>query len=481
MGSNDGGRVIPAPTSPVISIEEGKIRSYPLKDSTAHVLGYAGLANEKICKMTQARCLTCPDFRLGKSGLELQYDKALRGVAGQAQEEVNATGRHIRVLSRKDGIAGNPLRLTLDAELQLFVENRLSAERSASAVTMDAYTGAVYSLVSHPAYDPNIFSGGIPYALWNELLHDTAVPLTNKIIAGQYPPGSTFKMMTGLAALQAGTTSEHRTVFCAGYVKLGEHYFNCWKKGGHGTLTMAQALAQSCDCYFYQMALDTGIDRIAAMARRFGFGAATNIDIPGERAGIMPDQKWKKQRYKQSWQLGDSLNSAIGQGYVLATPLQLATMTARLVNGGIPVEPFLAQQSGAQLIHNKPIAERLGIDPTHLMLVKTGMDAVINSPMGTAHATASKDPAFAFGGKTGTAQVRRISMEERRRGFKIESAPWEQQHHALFVGYAPLDTPRYVCAVVIEHGGGGSAVAAPIARDILIEAQRRMPEKQRIR
>jgi penicillin-binding protein 2 len=322
-----------------------------------------------------------------------------------------------------------------------------------------------------------VFSGGIPYALWNELLTDTAAPLTNKIIAGQYPPGSTFKMVTALAALEAGTTSEQRKVFCAGHIDLNGNIFNCWQKNGHGSLNIVEALQQSCDCYFYQMALDTGIEHISTMAKRFGFGALTGIDMPGERAGIAPNQEWKLKRYKQKWQVGDSLNSAIGQGYTLTTPLQLALMTARLVNGGIAVTPYLVEKAGQTSLHTVP-TERMGINPLHFQLVKQGMDAVVNTPRGTAHAMASKDPAFAYGGKSGTAQVRRITMEERKRGFKIEMAPWEQQHHALFVGYAPVGDPRYVAAVVIEHGGGGSAVAAPIVRDILTEAQKRTPEKQ---
>lgn len=465
------------PNLPGISIEEGKIRSYPLNDATAHILGYVGIPNEKDLKADSNPMLELPGFQIGKNGLEKFYDKDLRGLAGRADEEVNSTGRRVRVLNKRDGIPGEELRLTLDAELQLFVQGRLANERSASAVILDAYTGAVYAMGSFPAYDPNVFSRGIPQILWDELLADKAAPLSNKIIAGQYPPGSTFKMMTALAALEAGTTSESRRVFCPGYVKLGEHYFNCWQKNGHGSLNVVQALEQSCDCYFYQMALDTGIDRISAMAKRFGMGDITGIDMPGERGGIAPNQQWKKDRYKQSWQLGDSLNSAIGQGYTLTTPLQLAVMTARLVNGGIPVTPYLVEKSGSKILHPHDNLERMGIDPMHFNIVKAGMDAVINGTHGTARGMASKDPNFTYGGKSGTAQVRRISMEERRRGFRIESAPWEQQHHALFVAYAPVEQPRYVCAVVIEHGGGGSTVAAPIARDILMEAHKRQPEK----
>lgn len=469
------------PDLPGVSIEEGKIRSFPLRDATAHVIGYVGLPNPKEVSADNDPLLSLPGFQIGKNGLEQQYDRNLRGKAGHADEEVNALGRRVRVLEQKDGIAGDELHLTLDAELQLFLQGRLANERSASAVVLDIYTGAIFAMSSYPAFDPNVFSGGIPYALWNELLNDKAAPLTNKVIAGQYPPGSTFKMITALAALNAGVTSEHRTVFCPGYTKLGSHYFNCWQKNGHGSVALKEAIAQSCDCYFYQIAMDVGIDRIAEMGRRFGLGSATGIDIPGERGGIMPDQKWKRTRYNQSWQLGDSLNAGIGQGYVLTTPLQLALMTARLVNGGIPIAPFLVQQAGTKNLHPTAPTDRISVDPLHLQMIKRGMDAVVNGPTGTARGIRASDPAMSIGGKSGTAQVRRISMEERRRGFRIEDAPWEQQHHALFVGYAPFDTPRYACAAVVEHGGGGSAVAAPIVRDILTETMRRMPDKQRRR
>lgn len=469
------------PTLPGVSIEEGKIRSYPLRDATAHILGYVGVANEKEVKADNDPLLSLPGFQVGKNGLEKQYETYLRGKAGRADEEVNATGRRVRVLNFQDGTAGDELRLTLDAELQLFVQSRLAMERSASAVVLDAYTGAIFAMASYPAFDPNVFSGGIPYVLWNELLNDTAAPLTNKVIAGQYPPGSTFKMVTAMAALTAGTTSEHRTVFCPGYMKLGSHTFNCWQKHGHGSMNLKQALAQSCDCYFYQLALDTGIDRIAAMGKRFGLGSITGLDMPGERGGLMPNQQWKRDRYKQSWTSGDSLNASIGQGYVLTTPLQLAVMTARMINGGIPIQPFLAQSAGKMNFHPNPVTERIDVDPRHLQLIKDGMDEVINGPRGTARGARPREEGFSMGGKTGTAQVRRISMEERRRGFRIEDAPWEQQHHALFTGYAPVDNPRYACACIVEHGGGGSAVTAPIVRDILVETQRRSPEKQRIR
>ena len=464
---------------PGITIDEGKVRSYPLKQATAHVLGYVGIANEQDIKKDTDPLLELPGFQMGKIGLEKYYDLALRGVAGQAEEEVNSLGRKIRVLKKSEGISGAPLHLTLDAELQLFTQSRLGRERSASAIIMDAYSGAIYAMASHPAYDPNVFSQGIPNTLWKELLEDPALPLTNKVIAGQYPPGSTYKMVTALAGLEAGVISEDRHIFCPGHMDLGDHRFHCWKVGGHGQVNLHEALAQSCDVYFYQIALDVGIDKIAMMARRLGLGEKLDLDIPGERAGIVPDQQWKRTHLKQSWNKGESLVNAIGQGFTLATPLQLATMGARLVNGGLPVKPYLAERMGDKILHPQKVLQPLGFHPQHMAMVKAGMDAVINSPTGTARAAQPKDPLYSFGGKTGTSQVRRITMEERRRGMKMQELEWKQQHHALFVGYAPLEQPRYVCAVVVEHGASGAAAAAPLAGDLLVETQRRQPDKKR--
>lgn len=469
------------PELPGLQIEEGKARAYPIGAATAHVIGYVGTANEVEIKKDTDPLLVLPRFQIGKSGIEKFHDSVLRGVAGKKQEEVNASGRRVRELQENPAEPGMPLKLTLDAELQLFIQNRLTEVHSASAVVMDAFSGAIYAYGSHPAFDPNTFSQGIPRNLWTELLEDKAAPLTNKVIAGQYAPGSTFKMVVALAALESGVINQNNHVYCPGHFDLGNNRFHCWSKGGHGSVNVVQALQQSCDVFFYQTGLDVGIERIAAMARRLGLGELTGIDLPGERPGLIPDNRWKQRRYKQGWHPGETVNSAIGQGYVLATPLQLAVMTARLVNGGIPVTPYVTQQIGNRTNIPTAAAHKLLIRPDHLALVKQGMDAVVNSPRGTAFAARLHEEGYSFGGKTGTAQVRRISREERARGFRIEDRPWYEQHHALFVGYAPIEAPRFICSVVVEHGGGGSAVAAPIARDILRETLRRRPDMARHR
>lgn len=466
------------PELPGIVIEEGQIRSYPLIESAAHLVGYVGAVSES--ELGDDPVLSLPGFRIGKTGVEKKHELILRGTAGTAQIEVNALGRQVRELQRQEGQKGDDITLTIDAELQHNIQKRLARERSAAAVVMDTQTGAVYAMNSHPSFDPNLFIHGISAEVWEEYLANAANPLTNKAIAGQYPPGSTFKMVTALAGLQTGIIKPGRTAFCPGHMDLGDHRFHCWKRGGHGHVGFTQALAQSCDVFFYEIAKDIGIENIAEMSRKLGLGDELGIDIPGERGGLIPDKDWKRGRFGSPWQLGETVVASIGQGYILTTPLQLATMTARLVNGGKAVKPYVVEKVGGwRRQHKEP--ESLGIDDKYLTMVRRGMEMAVMSTKGTAFASRIKQAEMAMAGKTGTAQVRRISMEDRIRGMKMEELPWDQQHHALFVGYAPYDNPRYAAAVVVEHGGGGSSVAAPIAHDILLKTQERAPHLRQIR
>lgn len=460
---------INVPDLPGVSMDEGEIRSYPFGQATAHIVGYVGRVSPS--EMTDDPVMGIPGFRIGKSGIEKNKDIDLRGTAGQIQAEVNVVGREIRELARAEPVKGDRLFLTLDADLQMQCQEILSREKSASAVVMDAFTGEIYALCSHPSFDPNQFSRGIPADLWEELLSDDAFPLTNKAVAGQYPPGSTFKMVTALAALDAGAVNAGTTIFCPGHYMLGQDKFHCWKPGGHGTVDLQKALAQSCDTFFYEFGKKAGIDAIARMARRLGLGEKLDIDIPGEGSGLIADRAWKLKRYKQPWQQGETLNAAIGQGHMLTTPLQLAVMTARLVNGGIAVMPSLVQKKEAP-----PAWESIGLNREHVRLVMQGMKAVVNDEHGTAYSSRPEKP-YSMGGKTGTAQVRRITMQQRLAGIQNESLPWKFRHHALFVGYGPVDKPRYVTAVVVEHGVGGGKAAAPLARDILLLTQKRAPDK----
>ena len=463
------------PDLPGVSTDEGEIRSYPFSEATAHIIGYVGRVSK--AELTDDPVMTIPGFRIGKNGVEKKFDGLLRGEAGQVQAEVNVVGREIRELSRLDSKKGHRLTLSLDADLQMQCQEMLMREKSASAVVMDALNGEVYALCSWPSFDPNLFSRGIPADVWEELLADPTNPLTNKAVAGQYPPGSTFKMVTAMAALEAGVSSTAR-VFCPGHYMLGKSKFHCWKAGGHGSVDMVQALEQSCDVYFYDTGKKIGVDAIARMARRLGLGQKLDFAIPGEGAGLIPDKEWKMKRFKETWQQGETLNSAIGQGSTLTTPLQLATMTARLVNGGKAVKPVLVrsiEEEGSQI----PVWDDLGFKPAHLKIIGKGMAAVVNSPRGTAHGSRITEAPYSMGGKTGTAQVRRITAAQRAAGVKNEDLPWKSRHHALFVGYGPVDKPRYVAAVVVEHGVGGSKAAAPIAKDMLLAAQKRDPAKIR--
>ena len=411
--------------------------------------------------------LELPGFRIGKDGIERGYEKGLRGSAGSSQVEVNAVGRVIRELARNEPEPGAELSVTLDAGLQRFLFERLSQEVSASAVVLDVQNGDVLALASSPSFNSNKFAAGLSAADWQALVNNPLKPLINKAIAGQYAPGSTFKMMVALTALSQGLDPGHR-VFCSGEISLGTAKFHCWKKGGHGTLDMINGIKHSCDIYFYDAAHRAGIDSIAETARLFGLGAPVGIDLPRERAGLMPDRNWKLATFGEPWQPGETLVAGIGQGFTLATPLQLAVMTARIASGRYAVKPRLVRSSEA------PAWPELGIAEEHMKIVQEGMSRVTNEIGGTAYGARIQEPGMEMAGKTGTSQVRRITLAERLAGVKKnEDLPWEQRDHALFVGFAPVGAPRYAVAVVVEHGGGGSKIAAPIARDVLIEAQRR--------
>lgn len=471
------------PELPGVSIEQGLIRFYPYGQTAAHVLGYVAAVSEK--ELTGDPLLELPDFRIGKAGIEKSEDVALRGTAGTSQIEVNAYGRVVREIGRNDGQPGQDIVLALDAALQDFVTKRCNSEQSVSCVLLDAVTGDVLALVSSPSYDPMLFSAGLTQAMWQDLSTDPRNPLSDKAIGGLYPPGSTFKPIVALAALEGGAITQDTAITCPGYLELGDATFHCWQKGGHGTLRLHDAIKHSCDVFFYETARRAGIDRIAAMAHRFGFGNALGFDIPGERAGLIPDRDWKLATTGVAWQQGETLNAGIGQGSVLATPLQVATMAARLVTGRAIVPHLVRTQGllpagGDRKIANFPA---MGLSARALSAVIDGMSAVVNEEGGTAYAARIKEAGLAMGGKSGTSQVRHISQYERDHGLlKAEDVPWKDRDHALFVGFAPVGSPRYICVAVVEHGGveggGGSAVAAPIVRDVLLEAQKRDPARR---
>ncbi|SCA55657.1 Peptidoglycan glycosyltransferase [Candidatus Terasakiella magnetica] len=461
------------PDLPGSEIDVGQTRHYPKGTHSAHVLGYVASVTEKDAK--DDPLLELPGFRIGKSGVERLHDLKLRGSGGTSQVEVNALGRVIQEVERQEGQPGAEVTLTLDAGLQEMTAERLG-EDAAASVVLDIHTGEVLSMASNPSYDPNAFNRGLSHKEWQNLITNPRGPLTNKAIAGQYAPGSTFKMVVALAALEKGVITPSQRITCEGHMDLGNARFHCWKKGGHGPMNMIEAHMHSCDIYFYDIAKRIGINRIHDMARRLGIGDKTGLDLPGERTGLMPSRDWKLATIGAPWQGGETLITGIGQGYVLATPLQLAVMTARLVSGK-KVVPHLTRKISTSQGIEVPVRkefEPLGINPHHLKIIHKGMNAVTNIPGGTAFRARIKEREFTMAGKTGTAQVRRISKAERDvRVLKNNELPWELRDHALFVGFAPYDNPRYAAAVVVEHGGSGSKAAAPIVRDILLEAQRR--------
>ena len=471
-----------APDLPGITIDVAQSRHYPYGDIAAHVIGYVAAVSEK--ELTGDPVLELPGFRIGKNGIEKRYDLELRGRAGNTEVEVNALGRVIREVSRREWQSGLKINVTLDIELQEFIFKRLAKERRAAVVVMDVQNGDVFGMVSRPGFDPNAFNNGITVRDWKKLVGDPDKPLTNKAIAGQYAPGSVFKIVVALAALEKGIRPD-MTVKCEEVLEFGNELFHCWKKNGHGYVNLVDALRESCDVYFYELAQRLGIDRIAKVAQRLGLGGKLNLGLPGEREGLIPTKKWKLKTLRAHWLGGESLINAIGQGYVLSTPLQLAVMTSRVVNGGYAVTPRLTKAYQYEEDTPKKATDfpSLNFSAGALNLVRQALDEVVNNPAGgTAYNARISKRAWQMGGKTGTSQVRRISLEERELGVKKnDELPWRERDHALFVGYAPMSNPRYSCSVVIEHGGGGGKIAAPVARDVLRETQRLDPAGIRIK
>lgn len=453
-----------APSLPGVTPEVGLSRSYPLDTDFAHVVGYVGPVSERDLAGMEAPdpVLQIPKFQIGKIGVERWREDSLRGRAGQKRIEVNHVGRVMRELGRIEGDPGDDLRLTIDADIQNFTQVRLG-EESAAVVAMDVQTGDLLAIASAPSFDPNLFVRGISQADYSALMQNDHRPLADKTVQGLYPPGSTFKMVTALAALEAGAVTPETGVYCPGHFELGGRRFACWKRGGHGTVSLHSALAESCDVYFYEVALKVGIDKIAEMGRRLGLGMKHDLPMSAIAAGVMPDKAWKMESYGQEWRIGDTVNASIGQGYVLTSPLQLAVMTARIATGKAVVPRLVLGQGTEEL--PVPEAPPLNIPAQYLNAVRRGMDEVMNGAHGTAKSSRIVDETMQMAGKTGTAQVHSYG-ENGIRDNKL--LPWHLRDHALFVCYAPVDNPQIAVAVVVEHGGGGSTAAAPIGRDVLL-------------
>ncbi|MCI2399346.1 penicillin-binding protein 2 [Aliiroseovarius subalbicans] len=460
-----------APALPGVTPEVGLSRIYPLDSDLAHILGYVGpVSDYDLSRLDdQDPLLQIPRFQIGKSGVEAKLERSLRGSAGTRQIEVNAVGRVMRELGRQEGDAGQNVQLTINHSLQNYVQQRLAGE-SAAAVVMDTVTGDILAIGSAPTFDPNKFVHGISLADYKALNEDPYRPLYNKSAAGLYPPGSTFKMVTALAALEDDLIDLDETVTCNGYTELHNRRFHCWKRGGHGKVNLVKSLRESCDVYYYDLAQRAGIERISAMGRKLGLGEKHDLPLSGIARGLMPTKSWKLESGKGEWVVGDSLNASIGQGFVLASPLQLAVMTARIASG-TAIEPRLVRAIDGVETPIKGNVPLEGIDPENLAAVRRGMYEVVNGQRGTAGRSKVVAEGLRMAGKTGTSQVRNITKAERARGVTSNAdLPWERRDHALFVCYAPHDNPRIAVSVVVEHGGGGSTAAAPIGRDILLQA-----------
>ncbi|MDN3645484.1 penicillin-binding protein 2 [Pontixanthobacter aestiaquae] len=436
------------PDLPGVVPQRGFSRYYPTGASVGHLIGYVGPASAEEYEIDRNPLLVTPGYKIGKDGLEKQFEQELRGVPGARRVEVTASGRIIRDLDTRQDIQGNPVKLTIDGPLQDYAARRIGLE-SGSVVVMDCETGDLLCMASMPSFDPNSFSDGIGSIEYAMLREDDRVPLRNKVLKGLYPPGSTVKPMHCMSFLKEGI-DPNETIVCGGGRRIGNRFFNCWSN--HGTVDMAKAIYQSCDSYFYHFAQQVGFDTVANMARELGLGKQYPLPVTSQFFGTVPDPAWKLEKYGREWASFDTVNASIGQGYYLSSPLQLAVMSARLATGKI-LNPRLI------LDGQTPKPASYNFNDEEIAYIRQAMSDVVNGP-GTAGRGKLPFPDIQMAGKTGTAQVVSLSVSDGRTG------PWKYRDHGLFVFFAPVEKPRYAGAVVIEHGGG-SAAAYPIARDVM--------------
>jgi len=441
---------------PGLHLKEDFQRIYIKKKSFSHILGYISQPSKK--DLNFPFISNMPRLNIGKTGLEKFLNEDLIGQAGQREIEVNASGRIIREISKVSSIKGKNVSISIDSKLQNFSHNQLSQYKAGSVVILDITSGEILSMVSNPSYDPNMIIKKPNIDYWQSLLNDPLSPLTNRSIQGLYAPGSTFKMIVALAGLKHRIISYNKTEFCEGKIEFGDRLYHCWKTKGHGTMNLENAIKESCDVYFYELSKKIGIDKIAEVAKEFGLGQKFDIGFENEKNGIVPSKNWKKKTLNESWYAGETLNAAIGQGYALSTPLQLAVMTARIASGGKKVLPTIFKRENIQFEEMKDLSN-------YLKKINQAMYKVVNETGGTASRHRSSD--YKYSGKTGTSQVKKITLLEREsEDFRKKEIEWKNKDHALFVGYAPSDNPKYSVSVVIEHGGSGASNAAPIAKNI---------------
>ena len=478
---------------PVLSVA----RNYPFKENYTHILGYVSQASESdLVNNEDIKKNYVPGLRVGKIGLEKTFESQLIGTNGIQRYEVNAYGKRINQIDHKDGQKGKTISLTIDTEIQK-LSNKLLGTRAGSISVMDIYTGEILAMHSSPTFDPSLFLYGISTEKWKAIRSNPLKPLTNKSISGLYSPGSTIKPIVALSALENDVISPNFKVRCTGKMEMYGQTYHCWKKKGHGVMNLRSAIKQSCDTYFYEIARKLGVDRLQTTAIKFGLGNKVLNEIyPNEKKGLVPSTKWKKNNIGKGWVLGETLITGIGQGYIQVTPLQLCLMTAQLANGGYKIYPKIIDDHkdsledikskmlenkfsdvGKNILPNIKVVEdlfketdrkynKLYRNPENVKFVLEAMFGSTNEAGGTSFASRIDDPKYQFAGKTGTAQVKRITEKERELELKTSQIPYEQRDHALYIAYGPYKDPRYALSIIIEHGGSGSSTAAPIAKKL---------------
>jgi len=465
---------------PVVAVA----RKYLQDGSFSHLIGYVSDVSVSDLENSEfLRKVHVPGLKTGKTGLEKSLNESMVGEAGYQRYEVNAFGKRVKELKFIQGTVGKNFRTTLDMDVQKFA-NELLKDKSGSICVMDIYTGDIIAMVSSPTFDANKFVHGITSKDWQDLINDTNKPLMNKSIAGVYPPGSTIKPIVALSALENDVVSPNTTVECKGEIELYGHKYHCWKEKGHGFLRLREGIKQSCDIYFYEVARRLGVDRLAVTANKFGLGNKVFDILNEERTGLVPTTKWKLKNIGKGWVIGETLLAGIGQGYFQATPMQLCLMTAQLANGGCKIKPKIIYDEQAlqptidawraefNLRNNSinlssPLLKKLYRNRENVKFVLDAQYGATNEPMGTSYRSRHVKPEYIFAGKTGTSQIRRITEEERELKLKQKDLPYERRDHALFTAFAPYKNPRYALSVLIEHGGTGSSVAAPIAKKMI--------------
>ena len=447
---------------PVISIS----RDYPYKEFYTHIIGYVSKANENdISTNDMIKEKFVPELKIGKTGLEKTFENKLIGTNSIERYEVNAFGRRINQLAFQKGDKGKTVHLTIDTKIQEFT-NQLLSDKAGSICIMDIFTGAIIAMNSSPSFDPNLFVFGINQDDWQLIRNNPMKPLINKSISGNYSPGSTIKPIVALSALENGIINKNFTVKCEGKTEMYGQTYHCWKKEGHGYVSLKNAMKQSCDSYFYEITRRLGVDKLSETAKKFGLGKIVFDGLfENEKSGLVPNTEWKKNALGRNWLLGETIITGIGQGYIQTTPIQLCLATAQIANGGYKIYPKLILNGDEEKKYNDKYMP-LYQDEKNIKLVQEAMFSSTNEVMGTSYKSRIEDPKYQFAGKTGTAQVKRITEEERELDLKTSEIPYEQRDHALYIAFGPYKNPRYALSIVIEHGGSGGTIAAPLAKKL---------------